>query len=587
MARTVYNAEKQLSTWLRRPKPRIAASIATSFIFGIVLAFLLPQRFTEDIVVDKFARLAAPVISAFYQPASRNEITVVLIDQNSVGSRRWPLGYEYYSDLLRKISLRSPKAIFLDIVLVHGADSGLDRLKKTIAALSKETTDRRPVKIFLAALRSDEGLSISPDFDSLPEEQATKVAVEYEPAGVDHLAWTYPLHYRVVGPAAGQARGAPDRRTKAIAADVPSAAFAIYRALYGKPRNGAGDGTAVPWSIALTWGLTPSRSGPRGWIYNPTQEEENELEERHGIGKTILRRFAYWFGLTETREPGEGGGDTGTYCSSMGETRTALLVWRAEVRALFPSAGMPLCAYHRTVIAGEMDDMEGAERREAFTDKIVMIGTALDDGGDFIVSPLHERLPGVYLHAMALDNLMTWNGSYVENREPALGWSHDKLLLEWVAIFGMVGVSLLHLLKKFWKPGFRRMIEGHVHDCVTSRRPLRVRPAPASAVRKTALRRARRHAVAQERLDGVRTVLRRRGGGPPSIWRRMAFAASWKLLTGCVAICLTLALLLLGQKIFHESYLAVTHVVACAITAEWFEWGEKFVDFFTGHEESE
>lgn len=607
VVRTVDNIKKQLLACVRRPNSRHAISLAMSMMFGVVLAFILPQRFTEDILTDKLARLAAPVMSAIYNTAYRNEITVVLIDQKSLGRQRWPVSYAYYSKLLRTIASRSPKAIFLDIVLVHENDETFESLRKTIADLSKGTQDRCPIKIFLAAIRYDTRLVISPQVDPLKE--PTKVAVEYEASSVDRLAWSYSLIYRPHHPTTQQTPGtiehtaafvestakrsaADGESTRAEPEEAPSAAFAIYRALYPAQANNTAQGEEAPSAVALTWGLLPAEKGPKNWTYNPTEEEENEREENHGSFTMGLRRLAYWLWLAEPAGPRAwprklDGTDTSTYCSSMGVTNKALLLWRAEGRALFPSVGMPLCAYHRTVIAGELDDMEGSDRQDAFANKIVMIGTALDDGGDLVVSPLHDRLPGVYLHAMALDNLISSNGRYVEKREPALGWSNGKWRLEAVALCGMAGVLLLNLLKRWCKPGFRRVFEGRAPNLATRRRPLRAKPGTAVIVAKTAFRHARPHAMAQKRPYGVRAAPRRHGGKPPSLGRRIGFIVTWKLFTLCAGIVLTIALLLFGQQIFHESYLAVAHVVACAMTAEWLEWGNKFVDFFNGHVESE
>ena len=613
MARTVDNAKKQLRAWLQRPAPRQVMSIVMSMVFGVALAFVLPERFTEDILTDKFARLAAPVMSARYPLAHRDEITVVLIDQKSLEGHEWPASYSYYSKLLKEIAVRKPKAIFLDVVLVHENDNTFESLKKTIADLSERTKDHPPIKIFLAAIRYGTNLRISDDVDQMKE--ATKVAVEYEPSGVDHLAWSYPLIYRTPRPTTEKTQGAIKRAaasvdataeqsatdaegTRAIPESVRSAAFAIYMDpdLGLRPKRGEAHDEKLPSSVALNWGLAPSRMGPTGWTYNPTQEEENEHQEErqedHDRIRMVLHRAAYWAGLAKTRGTRESpdkrdGNDIRPYCSSKGETNPALLLWRTEVRAVFPSVGLPMCAFHRTVIAGEMNEMEGSDQMDAFTNRIVMIGTALDDGGDFIFSPLHDRLPGVYLHAMALDNLMTWRGNYVESREPALGWSDGKWRLQLVALIGMLGVVFLYILQEACERGFKDRIEGKTHHTPTHRRRWRTKPGAAVVVTKTALRHARSHAMTQERLHGGRAMPRHHESKPPSVWRRIVAAVFWKLVTFCAGIVLTLGLLLFGQELLHESYLGVTHVVACAMTAEWFHWGKKFVAFFTGHEESE
>ncbi|GJH18407.1 CHASE2 domain-containing protein [Caballeronia novacaledonica] len=578
-----------------------------SIVFGLVLAFALPQHFTEDILTDKLARLTAPIISAGYDARFREEITVVLIDQNSLFPHTWPLTYDYYSGLLRKIADRSPKAIFLDVVLVHENDKTFESLKKAIADLSKGTKNRGPIKIFLAAIRNGASLKISRQVDELKE--PTEVAVEYEPSSIDRLAWTYPLIYREQGSsteetdrkvehaatsAAGPAKltGADAEHTQGRESKKAlSAAYAIYQALYPVQANSAEHDEELPSTVALTWGLPPDAKGPKNWVHEPSEEEQKKIKEERGHISMGLRRLVYWIWFGELGGPKEwpgklDGTDT-RYCSSMGVTDTGLLLWRAEARVMFPSIGLPLCAYHRTVIAGEMDNLDDDERTDAFSNRVVMIGTALDDGGDTVVSPLHDRLPGVYLHAMALDNLLAWNGRYVEDREPALGLSDGKWRLEGVALIGMLGVFAQRYFKDRFKcpigPGLKRKVREATKRSTPSQKKSRsVMVVPGTAIRPT-----QALTTGRERPLRARATQRHHEAGTPSIGRRIRTVVGWKLLTLCVAIFLTLGLLLLGQWIFHESYLAVAHVVSCTMAVEWLEWGEKFVNFLTGHEEAE
>jgi CHASE2 domain-containing sensor protein len=49
---------------------------------------------------------------------------------------------------------------------------------------------------------------------------------------------------------------------------------------------------------------------------------------------------------------------------------------------------------------------------ELMKDRIVLIGVNLPSSRDTVPTPIHERLPGVYFHAMALDNLLTFGDAY-------------------------------------------------------------------------------------------------------------------------------------------------------------------------------
>jgi hypothetical protein len=55
-------------------------------------------------------------------------------------------------------------------------------------------------------------------------------------------------------------------------------------------------------------------------------------------------------------------------------------------------------------------------------DRIVLVGANLAGLDDSVASPVHSRLPGVYLHAMALDNLMHYGNAHPRPQEHATLW---------------------------------------------------------------------------------------------------------------------------------------------------------------------
>lgn len=50
--------------------------------------------------------------------------------------------------------------------------------------------------------------------------------------------------------------------------------------------------------------------------------------------------------------------------------------------------------------------------KQAIQGKMVLVGYHVTGGVDLVVSPVHGTLPGIYFHAMALDNLITLHGDY-------------------------------------------------------------------------------------------------------------------------------------------------------------------------------
>ena len=64
--------------------------------------------------------------------------------------------------------------------------------------------------------------------------------------------------------------------------------------------------------------------------------------------------------------------------------------------------------------------MDSEDTPALLEDLVVLIGTHLLGLDARVQSPVNQRVPGVYLHAMALDNLMRWGEDRV-HESPALG----------------------------------------------------------------------------------------------------------------------------------------------------------------------
>lgn len=90
------------------------------------------------------------------------------------------------------------------------------------------------------------------------------------------------------------------------------------------------------------------------------------------------------------------------------------ILWRFRDQRYQP------CPYNRTIMASSLT-ANTPEARTLFKtllqNKIVLIGAQIHGINDYVKSAVHGQLPGVYFHAMALDNLITLQDSY--NRAPA------------------------------------------------------------------------------------------------------------------------------------------------------------------------
>lgn len=609
-----------------------ALRIAVSIACGLVLALVVPERITHALIVQKFALMAAPLSGALYPSTHRDEITIVLIDDSTVPVDAWPARYGVYSNLLRQIGSHAPKAIFVDVVLAHKGDDEIDDLKAALDELTHPAMGRGPIKLFLAAAgEGSQAPKISKDLDGLPN--VTPVAVNYDPGEIDQVAWTYPLassvepmrhtipNTEVVAARDEHAHANTAGSAEATVPRTPSAAFAIYEAVRRRDANDpmAGRDAGEAAVMSMTWGLSPAARG-MGWNERLTEDEKKEAIDARLHPNTIgltARKLKHWIWTADwlnfaalyqsgptplgqrlsefikwpTQWPQALGGDGSLrYCSSTGEPASIRVFLRAEIHAAFPGVGMPMCAFHRALAASSIDEMTGAELKEAFSDRIVMIGTALSDATDMVISPIHAQIPGVFLHAMALDNLLKSHGRFIEERKAEFKLPDIEL-----ALIGMVGVLLLHRFKAKYESRWRRLVEGAYAVGRSTAAPRTVNRAWGALRVSVSMRGTSRGKRKRGRswLPGQSRVVERglaayeRTYVPVPKWRQALFYVSWKLGTALLGIALCMWLLWLGETLLYLSYWAIAHIVLCTVAAEWLEWGNHIVDWFFDQREAE
>lgn len=93
-----------------------------------------------------------------------------------------------------------------------------------------------------------------------------------------------------------------------------------------------------------------------------------------------------------------------------------------SVLAENPSADKLACPYHRTISVSHLLNSAGdKDIEEALENKIIFYGAGFRFTGDRVESPVYGEMPGVYLHAMAYDNLLTYGPDY-KRAERHGGW---------------------------------------------------------------------------------------------------------------------------------------------------------------------
>lgn len=499
-------------------KRRNLLQAVTAVLLGILAAIALPAIVGEDFATRESAKLYAPVGAWLYGEGSRQRISTILIDDDSLSQagQVWPATYGYYARLLRGISHYHPQAIFLDVIFATQRDDpSIRQLSEELCAL-----DKSGVRIYLATTRGQTGAPVlRPELQNISGRCFTSVAVDYRPDEVDRLTWTYDL---------GSSKpGAPTK----------SAALAIYDDVSGNP-------LPTPVSpMAVSWGATPASHGVR-WV------SANPATSGNADARSTYCRTTY--GIVELLPPG--------------------------IQRLFRNdAQKPLCVFHETEYARDLANATPEEDNEisaSLTNRIVMVGTSRAYTNDFITSPLHDRVPGVYLHAMALDNLLTYGRGY--KRAPGLTPSNDgdhwRLLL--LALASLFSVVVFHRL--------RALVDAWLVTS-TSPQPSHLAPPPEIYIVDTAGYDATRLPYDMEQGHHK--------GRPPETESRRP-SRSMRALCALVAfglkalgsLAIVAGLLCIGERWLDTGYFSVISIATFSLAAEWLEWNHKLIAWIS-HED--
>jgi hypothetical protein len=446
---------------------RFVKEVLVAVAFGIGLAFFVQLAVGEEFATRGYARLYAPLAGAIYGEHERAQTTVMLIDDatRADAGETWPARYAYHARLAKALARYRPKAVFFDIYFSQArSDPSLPALAEALCALRRQGTE-----VFLGAVPDAEGSdSLRAELEALAGKCFHKVGLQYTPDSLDRLAWTYPL------------------REQSEDGVLPNAALAIYEHAY------AGRIPEEEGELALTWGLSTAAYGVR-WV-EPGAAESSRL-----------------------------------YCRADMGWRDALLP--AGAREKLAGNDKPLCVFHNTLYAGDLaagSEEEEAVLKQLLQGRTVMVGTALANSPDRVQSPLHGRIPGVYLHAMALDNLLTYGAGYP--REIHLIGKIDSAHL-WLYLFLALSVTLGTIGHRAYKA---------CHE----------RKAPEGAA-----------------------------GGRFRLLGEVAREGAWKI---GKALALPVAVgfaVFIGQYVFQIGLMTIIDIVIFTLTAEWLELNEKFLGF--------
>ena len=317
------------------------------------------------------------LIAPFYISPARDDILVLLLTEHAIAdlhrwqfieSNEWPLRYRDHGYLLGRILALEPKALFVDVYFrkLRATDDSFPRLYRVLQTAVARNPDGR---LFFAGNHPGQPLS------DIQRRLATVGEVTVN--GWDGFGVAYPLRI-------GQAQTTAYRMYRHVClGNTPLDSCRADRLLPGAVADRAG--------LSVYWGSRP-----------------------------MVVPFPAFRAASAACDPVPDG---------------VLDVLRSMVRDLWQtlSGTSPVaatrCPYHATLYVNELIAILKAgsrAQREKLAalvkNRIVMYGVSLDGLNDWVETPVHGKLPGVYLHAMTLDNLMSRGSHYLRSGDDFITW---------------------------------------------------------------------------------------------------------------------------------------------------------------------
>ncbi len=350
------------------------------------------------------------IVSPFYD-ASR-QVTVVLIDDEflkRIGSG-WPISYREQGLLLRRILAHEPAALFVDLLYRHrhgrstSDDDPLDLLRPLPGA-----TDQ-PVPVLFAALSVEQpGAPGSPRGFCLPEAPATGL---YR----DRLVDPGSIEPTLRGPfgiaSAARVDGVKSGPRPGVALVSWSGCGNAYPLLLGASRAGSTPAMAM---FDATCRRRPELAACAFGGKAPLEVAERFVQPmivRWGAFSALDQARFYEAGVCQRATDADGGAPWAT--------RWLRALQQLALGAVFnlradddPDVALP-CPAVAVIPAGAILDADAATIDGLLRNRSVLLGARISGIPDWQLSGVHGLVPGVVLHAMALDNLFARGDGYLK-----------------------------------------------------------------------------------------------------------------------------------------------------------------------------
>ncbi len=352
--------------------------ICRNLVLSVLIAIFNPfglGDYTDSYTQNMIARFAAP----FYGNKGQSEVVVVQLNDQVLRelNQSWPLSYSYQARLLRQILSYEPKAVFVDFIYTQDRkQKGVNSLKRLLLQ-HNDPNGKSPV--YIADIIKN-GQSIL-----LPELQAGVLKSRINWSGYGSQ---YPLLL---------SEGRNNWNTPALD---------LFRVFCQQNNCGSTlDWLSNPSPMTLYWG---ARTDP---------------VMKHVTNNQGCRIYSdgFWGSLKEA-----------------GRLLVANSIMGLYSSAQFDQIIRQPCPYSRFLFANQLK-MRGDTIEELLKDKVVIFGGIFSGIPDYVVSPVHGQIPGMFMHAMAIDNLITMGADYLREPESMTSLS----VFNWADLIELLLVTLL------------------------------------------------------------------------------------------------------------------------------------------------
>lgn len=336
--------------------PQLLFTLAVAFI-ALLDPFGLSSS-TDDASATWLNRLLANR----YPDAGQQQVVVVLIDDAYLlrNQTYWPLPYNEQSKLFKRLLAYKPQAVFADLLYTHDHSRAIagqpPRMESQLLANVFERYQRQGIALYLA------------NNGEPPGGKTVNTLARFAQVSTPSLvSWSghgnqYPL------------------ATQTGLGVMETPALQLYREYCRShacaPLPSDAEAAAQQPDIAVQWGLNP----------HPWQKQASDIDDCKlpGLADQLLQ--AVFWKVASNDAPSN-------------------------------------CTYNLTIPASALEVTEHEDQellRKMLQGKLVLVGAHITGTGDITLSPLYGNVPGVYLHAMALDNLVSWGMDYYRST-PTLG----------------------------------------------------------------------------------------------------------------------------------------------------------------------